>query len=117
MTFAIVAFLLGGLSINANAQEKEGVKKGVKVEKTTDQKTMNYDKMLKDFEFNVNNYITTYDKALKDGTLDKSDYMTYLKKAQELQTQLEAAKGKLTKEQTEYFLRLKKKLADALKRK
>jgi hypothetical protein len=78
---------------------------------------MNYDKMLKDFEFNVNNYISTYEKALKDGTLDKSDYMTYLKKAQDLQTQLNKDKDKLNKEQTEYFKRTSKKLADALKRK
>lgn len=122
MTFAIVAFLIGGLTINANAQEKK-VKKDVKVENTQSQtqaqaqKTVNYDKLLKDFEFNVNNYITTYEKALKDGTLDKSDYMTYLKKAQDLQTQLNNNKDKLNKEQTEYFKRVSKKLADALKRK
>ena len=118
MTFAIVAFLLGGFVSTAQAQGND-TKSGKDAKNTKEIVVNNYDQMIKDFEINVNNYISTYEKALKDGTLDKSDYMTYLKKAQDLQTKLNNAMsaGKLNKDQVEYFKRISKKLADALKRK
>ncbi len=147
MTFAIVAFLFGGLSISANAQNK-GEIKGNKLEKEMSGdsqkiqtqagkeklqvgqekpqagkgklqgKEVNYDKLIKEFENAVNNYISSYEKALKAGTLDKTDdYMNYLKKAQQLQAQLDKAKDKMSKPQQEQYLRIKDKLAQALRRK
>lgn len=113
MTFAIVAFLLGGFVTTAQAQDKSNkdITNGKEV-------TVNYDQMIKDYEANVDKYIAAYEKALKAGTLDKAqDYPRFLKKAQELQTKLEAAKGKLTKAQLEAYERIKDKFTKALTRK
>lgn len=117
MTFAIVAFLIGGLSINANAQEKKTTTSKAKTE--TVQGKENYDQMLKDYETNINLYIEAYEKAMKAGntTSDKTSFMTYQKKALDLQAKLENAKDKLTKPQIDTFLKLKAKFAEALKRK
>ena len=121
MTFAIVAFLIGGLTFNASAQSKTTTTKGQVVNTQnpkvgTNQTTTNYDQMLKDFETNIDKYIAAYEKAMK-GTADKNDFMTYQKKALDLQAKLEKAKDKLNQNQVDQFLKLKAKLAEALKRK
>ena len=149
MTFAIVAFLIGGLSLNASAQRKVKATKS-KVEITQDEKKLgkaqdekkigkaqdekkignaqgekkignaqgvaNYDQMLKDFETNIDMYIAAYEKAMK-GTADKNDFMTYQKKALALQAMLDKAKDKLNPNQVEQYIKLKAKLAEALRRK
>ena len=149
MTFAIVAFLIGGLSLNASAQKKVKATKS-KVEITQDEKKLgkaqdekklgkaqdekkigkaqdekkignaqgvaNYDQMLKDFETNIDMYIVAYEKAMK-GTADKNDFMTYQKKALALQAMLDKAKDKLNPNQVEQYIKLKAKLAEALRRK
>ena len=149
MTFAIVAFLIGGLSLNASAQKKVKATKS-KVEITQDEKKLgkaqdekkigkaqdekkignaqgekkignaqgvaNYDQMLKDFETNIDMYIAAYEKAMK-GTADKNDFMTYQKKALALQAMLDKAKDKLNPNQVEQYIKLKAKLAEALRRK
>lgn len=119
MTFAIVAFLIGGLSINANAQDKKPTTNKSKTETT--QGNENYEQMLKDYETNINLYIAAYDKAMKAGengvSSAKPDFMTYQKKALDLQAKLEKSKDKLTQAQIETFLKLKARFADALKRK
>lgn len=126
MTFAIVAFLIGGLTLNASAQGKDKVSTNKKAKATVEtpqkpkvkgnQTTPNYDQMLKDFETNIDKYIASYEKAMK-GTADKNDFMTYQKKALDLQAKLEKAKDKLNQNQIDQFLKLKAKLAEALKRK
>ena len=133
MTFAIVAFLIGGLSLNASAQSKKvKATEKAKVENTQDVKKLgkaqdekkvgnaqgaaNYDQMLKDFETNIDKYIAAYEKAMK-GTADKNDFMTYQKKALALQAMLDKAKDKLNPNQVEQYIKLKAKLAEALKRK
>ena len=131
MTFAIVAFLIGGLSINANAQDN-GVKKSkAKVENqdekqkkqeekkaTKDQtnKVVNYDQMLNDYEMNVDKYIEEYEKSLK-GDTEKSNYAGYLKKAQDLEAKLLKAKEQLTRAQVDRFQKIQAKLAKALTKK
>lgn len=120
MTFAVMAFLIGGLTFNASAQDAKGkTKSKAKVEKT--QTEENYDQMLKDYEANVNKYIEAYEKALKGGdkTAEKNgtEYKTYLKKAQELEAKLEKAKDKLNRTQVEKFVKIKEKLAAALTKK
>ena len=121
MTLAIVAFLIGGLGINANAQNKKTLEKAPQENTAGNKEQPNYDKMLKDYEYNVNQYIAYYEKALsgdKTATSDKAPtFNTYLKKAQELEATLEKAKDKLNRTQISNFLRIKQKLADALKRK
>ena len=133
MTFAIVAFLIGGLSLNASAQSKKvKATEKAKVENTQDEKKLgtaqnekkvgnaqgaaNYDQMLKDFETNIDKYIAAYEKAMK-GTADKNDFMTYQKKALALQAMLDKAKDKLNPNQVEQYIKLKAKLAEALRRK
>ena len=121
MTFAIVAFLIGGLSINANAQNKKPTTASKAKTETVQGNAQkeNYDKMLKDYETNINLYIDAYEKAMKAGntTGEKADFLTYQKKALDLQAKLEKAKDQLTKPQIDTFLRLKAKFAEALKRK
>ena len=75
--------------------------------------------MIKDYESYINKYIENYEKALKASETNAKapDWATPLKKAQELQAKLEKAKESLTKAQMEKFLKLKDKLANALKRK
>lgn len=115
IAFAITALLIGGFAFNANAQSADKAPQKAKTEQV--QKGQNYDQMLKDFETNINKYIENYEKALKGGSDSKVDYKTYLKKAQDLQSKLEKAKDKLNDSQIEMFLKLKDKLANALKRK
>lgn len=115
VAFAITALLIGGFAFNANAQTVDKAPQKAKTEKV--QKAENYDQMLKDFETNINKYIENYEKALKGGSDSKVDYKSYLKKAQDLQSKLEKAKESLSQSQMEMFLKLKDKLANALKRK
>ena len=120
MTFAIVAFLIGGFAINANAQE-DNASKSKKTETTTNNNVtvqkVDYDQMLKDYETYINQYIEKYKQSLKEGTSSKVDWKTPLKKAQELQQKLENAKKDLNDKQIAKFVKLKEKLAEALKRK
>ena len=117
IAFAITALLIGGFAFNANAQSADKAPQKAKTEQV--QKGQNYDQMLKDFETNINKYIENYEKALKASESDAKapDWATPLKKAQDLQARLEKAKESLSKAQMEKFLKLKDKLANALKRK
>ena len=116
MTFAIVAFLLGGFVTTAQAQTNN-TKDDAKDNKNKKEVVVNYDKMIQEYELNVDKYIAAYEKALKAGNLEKSDYPLYMKKAQELQTKLENAKAKMTKEQWDLFTKVKEKFTKALTRK
>ena len=122
MTFALVAFLIGGITIEANAQKVKPIKKGQKVENVStaaERVGVNYDQMLKDFETNVDNYIAEYEKALKAGTFEGSNYKAFKQKADALKTQLEKAmkEKKLSKAQTDLYLRINAKYEQALIRK
>ena len=126
MTFAIVAFLIGGFTISANAQnddaktsnkEKAKVENAAKDNASTVQK-VDYDQMLKDYETYINKYIQNYKQSLKNNASSKAaDWQTPLKKAQDLEKKLENAKKNLTDDQIAKFLKLKEKLASALTRK
>ena len=121
MTLSIVAFLIGGLSLNANAQinsDKTQNKEQNKAKIEKPQTGENYDQMLKDYESYINKYIAYYEKAVSKGsTSEKNEFMTYQKKALDLQGKLEKAKDKLNQGQMDLFLRLKAKFAEALRRK
>lgn len=120
MTFAVMAFLIGGLTINANAQEKK-VEKKAKVENTQNQKKLgvnkavDIDKMLKDYGTNVDKYIETYKAALKgDKSVNKNTYEGYKKTAQKLEGQLEKIKEDMSPTQVKIFEKTKAKFAEAL---
>lgn len=127
MTFAIVAFLIGGFTINASAQVDKASNSSKKTEtKKTDNtvksnsqtgQKVDYEQVLKDYESYINKYIENYKQFLKEGDSSKIDWKTPLKKAQDLEKKLENAKKDLNDKQIEKFLKLKEKLADALKRK
>lgn len=118
IAFAITALLVGGFAFNANAQVGKATPKP-KAQAEKVQKAENYDQMLKDYESYINKYIENYEKALKasETNAKSPDWATPLKKAQDLQARLEKAKESLSKAQMEKFLKLKDKLANALKRK
>ena len=120
MTFAVMAFLIGGLTINANAQEKK-VEKKAKVENTQNQKKLgvnkavDIDKMLKDYGTNVDKYIETYKAALKgDKSVNKNTYEGYKKTAQKLEGQLEKIKEDMSPTQVKIFEKTNAKFAEAL---
>ena len=120
MTFAVMAFLIGGLTINANAQEKK-VEKKAKVENTQNQKKLgvnkavDIDKMLKDYGTNVDKYIETYKAALKgDKSVNKNTYEGYKKTAHKLEGQLEKIKEDMSPTQVKIFEKTKAKFAEAL---
>ena len=120
MTFAVMAFLIGGLTINANAQEKK-VEKKAKVENTQNQKKLgvnkavDIDKMLKDYGTNVDKYIETYKAALKgDKSVNKNTYEGYKKTSQKLEGQLEKIKEDMSPTQVKIFEKTKAKFAEAL---
>ena len=120
MTFAVMAFLIGGLTINSNAQEKKTVTKS-KVETTqtiqtnsTSQK-LDIDKTLKEYGINVDKYIETYKAALKgDKSVNKNTYEGYKKTAQKLEGQLEKIKEDMSPTQVKIFEKTKAKFAEAL---
>ena len=123
MTFALVAFLIGGITIEANAQKVKPIKTDQKkvenVSTAAERVAVNYDQMLKDFETNVDNYIAEYEKALKAGTFEGSNYKAFKQKADALKTQLEKAmkEKKLSKAQTDLYLRINAKYEQAQIRK
>ena len=118
MTFALVAFMIGGFTISANAQDDSKKKKDKdEVSATVDnaQAVVNYAQMLKDYESNINLYIEKYKESLKPNS--KADWKTPLKKAEALEKKLEKAKEELNDAQIAKFIKLKEKLAAALSRK
>ena len=129
MTFAIVAFLIGGLTLNASAQVKTAKQdnkstKQAKTEQKVDSKAaaekdvVNYDQMLKDYEKNVDSFIKAYDKFLKDGTAEnKKVFESYRDAALKLEGQLEKAKDKLNRTQVDNFKKIKARFAKAMAQK
>ena len=118
MSLAIVAFLMGGFAINANAQNSDKVAKKAQTEKPKAPKD-DPAKLIKDYETNVNGYIKAYEEFVKgDKTAKKpNNYLNYMKKAQELEKRIEGMKDQLSKEQLETFVKLKEKFAKALTQK
>lgn len=118
MTFALMALLLGGLTISANAQVKSAKKAAEKKEaakKVTT--TENWETVLKDFEAAVDETVNAFDVMQKSG--DKKDsaaFNKFLKKAEGLQTKLEKAKNELSKSQGSRFNKAKEKLSKVYKK-
>ena len=176
MTFAMVAFLIGGLTLNANAQDRTNAKskaavenkkeekkatpevkpqankqaKSVKSEDKKQAKPVNsednnkankqvkpqdnnqsskqvkpqskVDQLLKEYETNVNGYINAYEKFLKadktqDNSIKPETYLKYMKRAQELENEIDLIKDQLKDEQQKKFEMLKEKFAKALTKK
>lgn len=142
MTFAMVAFLIGGLTLNANAQDRTNAKSKAAVENKKEEKKATLevkpqankqankqvkpqgkvDQLLKEYETNVNGYINAYEKFLKadktkDNSIKPETYLKYMKRAQELENEIDLIKDKLKDEQLKKFEMLKEKFAKALTKK
>ncbi|MBO6024407.1 MAG: hypothetical protein J6P83_06085 [Bacteroidales bacterium] len=128
MTFAIVAFLIGGLTINASAQVKAAKQdnKSTKQAKTEQKveskavtgKEVNYDQVIKDYEKNVDSFIKAYEKFLKDGSDEnKKVFESYRDAALKLEGQLDKAKDKLNRTQVDNFKKIKARFAKAMAQK
>ena len=114
LTFAMMAFLLGGFAFNANAQvrtTKPADKKAVKSEVTKNKTDM--DKTIKDFEQAVDKCVSLY-KGLKNNDAkaknNTKEFDTALAKAEQLKTNIEKSKDQLNKSQSERFQKAVDKL-------
>lgn len=117
LTLAIVALLLGGFAFNANAQERKAkpannkekvVKKEVKV------KGENLEQTLKDFETTVDKCVSYYQNMIKNTGSNKDvtkQFNEALAKAEKMKTQLDKAKGELTRSQVNRFNKATRKLS------
>lgn len=73
-----------------------------------------WDKVLDEYEKYVDQYIKTYKKAMKGDMSAMSDYVKLAEKAQELSDKLDKAKGEMTDAQMKRYLKITKKMSDAL---
>lgn len=129
-----MALLFGGLAFNANAQNKKPIKtkksaqtveaaKGAKADaKTTEKaaknKTVDYDKLIKDYEDAVDKCVSLYKslQVVENGKQGAKDFEQSLSKAENLKSQLENAKPQLNRTQVDRFNKANQKLLQVYKK-
>ena len=134
LTFAIMALLFGGLAFNADAQNKKPIKtkksaqtvqaaKGAKADAKTNErgakaKPVDYDKMIKDYEQAVEKCVSLYNalQVVDNGKQGAKDFEQSLSKAENLKSQLEAAKPQLNRTQVDRFNKANQKLLQVYKK-
>ena len=132
LTFAIMALLFGGLAFNANAQKPIKAKKSAKTveavkgakadakttEKAVPNKTVDYDKLINDYEQAVDKCVSLYKSLQKvdNGKQGAKDFEQSLSKAENLKSQLEAAKPQLNRTQVDRFNKANQKLLQVYKK-
>ena len=132
LTFAIMALLFGGLAFNANAQKpikaKKSAKtveavKGAKADAKTNErgakaKPVDYDKLIKDYEQAVEKCVSLYNaiQVTDNGKQGAKDFEQSLSKAENLKSQLEAAKPQLNRTQVDRFNKANQKLLQVYKK-
>lgn len=97
MTFAILAFLLGGFSINANAQDGKQTGKN-----DSKQVVVNWEQKLTEFEQTVNDCVGLYEQMQDNEKFAKENQTKFnegLSTAQSLQFELDQNKNQLSKKQ------------------
>ncbi len=117
-TLAMMALLLGGFAINANAQESLKYKSNKKTNQTTvvvskDIQGENIEKQLKDYEQAVEQCLTLYNSMQKGDKTAKSnskEFQTLLTKAENLKKNLENSRKDMTRSQVNRFNNASKKL-------
>jgi type III secretory pathway component EscV len=120
LTFAILALLLGGLTVNANAQKrtKSNAKETAVAKKVG--KEVDWEKTLKEYEGAVDQCVSIYKKMQKaqKEVKDENGYKNLVKqfndslaKAEGLKAQLEKVRSELTRSQVNRFNKANKKLA------
>ena len=108
MTAAVMAFLMGGFCFTASAnvvpaKDATEIFAGDK-----------WDKLLDEYEKYVDQYIKTYKKAMKGDMSAMSEYVKLAEKAQELSEKIDKAKGEMSDAQMKRYLKITKKMNDAL---
>ena len=112
MSFAVIAFLIGGLTVNANAQSlkksssSKAKKENVNAKKEQTKK-VDWEKTLKDYEKAVDDCLNLYQamnaKDSKGKTVDPKEFNTKLAKAEGLRSKLENGLKNLNRSQTSRF--------------
>ena len=111
MTATILAFLIGGLSISASAQDKTSGNPQAQQEVV--QKKVNWDKELTKYDKAVDECVKAYKASIEKGSASEkapSDLPKLLKKAQGMKTTIENSLKELTKEQVDRFNKINEKL-------
>jgi uncharacterized coiled-coil DUF342 family protein len=125
MTFAVLAFLMGGLAINVNAQDKKPVKK-TKTQVETTQNTSekapkvqeDFDQLIKDYSNNVTNYINEYKKFTSgDNASGKNMCEKYKQAALKIEAKIDPSKDKLDDSQKKIYEKSYKEFHKALMQK
>lgn len=115
MTLAIIAFLMGGFCINANAQNRKAQnpvkKEATSAKKATATPKEGTDKMVKEYEVAVDQCVAAYKEMQKGSSTNKTgNFDKLLAKAEDLKAKLDKSKADLTKSQIERVQNATKKL-------
>lgn len=117
LTFVVMAILLGGFAVNANAQNVMKYKANDKNKKEVMQevkaKGENWDKVLDEYDQAVDRCLTLYDAMQKKDSSAKAsekDFNKALSQAEALKAKINKAKDKLTRAQVNRFNNASKKL-------
>ena len=108
MSAAVMAFLMGGICTTVSAME---TKASARTEIVAGD---DWDKVLNEYEKYVDQYIKTYKKAMKGDMSAMSEYVKLAEKAQELSEKIDKAKGEMSDAQMKRYLKITKKMNDAL---
>ena len=117
LTFVVMAILLGGFTVSANAQNAMKFKANDKNKKTVMQevkaKGENWDKVLDEYDQAVDKCLTLYDAIQKKDSGAKAsekDFNKALSQAEALKAKITKAKDTLTRAQVKRFDNASKKL-------
>ncbi|MCR5645194.1 MAG: hypothetical protein K6F96_02220 [Bacteroidales bacterium] len=117
LTFVVMAILLGGFAVNANAQNVMKYKANDKNKKEVMQevkaKGENWDKVLDEYDQAVDRCLTLYDAMQKKDSSAKAsekDFNKALSQAEALKAKINKAKNTLTRAQVKRFDTASKKL-------
>lgn len=117
LTFVVMAILLGGFAVNANAQNVMKYKANDKNKKEVMQevkaKGENWDKVLDEYDQAVDRCLTLYDAMQKKDSSAKAsekDFNKALSQAEALKAKINKAKDTLTRAQVKRFDTASKKL-------
>lgn len=123
LTFAIVAFLLGGFAFNANAQDRKAQNQSKKQTVSSQKANVgtvtkdSVEKMVKDYEKAVDKCISTYKATLKgDDTAKTANFNKVLAETEALKAKLDKSKDLLSKDQSDRVERATQKLAQVYKK-
>lgn len=120
MSFAVIAFLIGGLTINANAQSVKKAaakekKETVSPKKEKSTTKADWDKTIKEYEQAVETCLNLYQamnqKESKGVKVDVKEFNASLTTAETLKTKIEKGKKELTRVQTSRFNTATQKLS------